>query len=160
MVESVLEPVEAEPPSSAVPDEAACETLLEGATAISHTCGCAHAVVIGHHTLPYVLALLHQGCASVRSARPDCPAPDCEAAELAWIVDLDGRTELVDALRAARSRVGRRGRVVLEGAAFRWRTGLAALPKVALEAGLDVIAVDSKMRRVVLAPAIPLALAA
>lgn len=160
MIESVLEAAEAEPPPSAVPDEAACETLLEGATAISHTSGCAHAVVIGHRTLPYVLALLHQGCASVRSVRPDCPAPDCEAAEFAWIVDLDVRTELVDALRAARSRTGRRGRVVLEGTAFRRRTGLAGLPKVALEAGLDVIAVDSKGRRVVLAPAIPLALAA
>jgi hypothetical protein len=160
MIESVLEPVEAEPPSNAVPDEAACETLLEGATAISHTCGCAHAVVIGHHTLPYILALLHQGCASVRSVRPGCPAPDCEAVELAWIVDAENQAELADALRIARSRVGRRGRVVLEGSAFRWRAGLATLPNAALAAGLDVVAVDRDMRRLVLAPAAEMAMAA
>jgi hypothetical protein len=160
MVESVLEPVEVEPPSTIVPDEATCEELLERATAISHTSGCAHAVVIGHHTLPYVLALLRQGCASVRSVRPNCPAPDCETVELAWIVDLDDRTELADALRAARSRVGHRGRVVLEGTAFRGRAGLAALPKAAQDAGLEVIIVDRKMRRLVLAPATLLALAA
>ena len=160
MVENVLEAVEAEPPSSPVPDEVACVTLLEGARAISHTNGCAGAVVIGHHTLPYILALLRQGCASVRSVRPDCPAPDCELVELVWIVDLANQTELADALRIARSRVGQRGRVVLEGTAFQWRAGLADLPRVALAAGLEVVAVDGRMRRLVLAPATEIALAA
>jgi hypothetical protein len=160
MIENVLEAVEAEPPSSPVPDDAACETLLEGATAISHTSGCAHVVIIGHHTLPYMLTLLHQGCASVRSVRPGCPAPDCEAVELAWIVDLESQTELADALRVARSRVGRRGRVVLEGTAFRWRASLADLPKIASAAGLDVVAVDRRMHRLMLAPATEMAMAA
>jgi len=80
--------------------------------------------------------------------------------ELVWIVDLANQTELADALRIARSRVGQRGRVVLEGTAFQWRAGLADLPRVALAAGLDVVAVDGRMRRLVLAPATEIALAA
>jgi hypothetical protein len=125
MIESASQPVEAEPPSTTAPDAAACEMLLERAIAISHTTGCAHAIVVGHRTLPYMLALLHQGCANARSVRPGCPAPDCEAVELAWVVDLESRMELAEALRVARSRVGRKGRVVLEGAAFGWHRGVA-----------------------------------
>src|SRR5262249_60429397 len=100
-----------DPPSTAVPDETACAALLERVMAASHTAPEAHVAVIGHHTLPFVLALLKRGCLSVRSLRPGAPAPDCEPVELAWIVDLHDQGELGDALRAARSRVGAHGRI-------------------------------------------------
>ena len=59
--------------------------------------------------------------------------------------------ELDDALRAARWRAGARGRVVLEGAACRWRSGLAAVRDHAVAAGLDVVSFDHVARRLVLA---------
>ena len=89
--------------------------------AIAHLPQTAHVAVIGHHTLPFVVALLRRGCEGVRSLRPGSPAPDCEPVDLAWIVDLQDERELDEALRAARWRAGKRGRVVLEGAACAWR---------------------------------------
>ena len=94
---------------------------------------------------------MRRGCDCVRSLRPGAPAPDCEAADLAWIVDVDGEHELDDALRAARWRAGARGRVVLEGAACRWRSGLAAVRDRAVAAGLEVVSFDHVARRLVLA---------
>ena len=67
--------------------------------AIAHLPATAHVAVIGHHTLPFVLALLRQGCESVRSLRPGSPNPDCEPVDLAWIVDLQDERELDEALR-------------------------------------------------------------
>ena len=149
-----------EPPSGAVPDEGACTALLERVMAASHAAPGAHVAVIGHHTLPFVLALLRRGCTSVRSLRPGAPAPDCEPVQLAWIVDLRDRHELIDALHAARSRIGHHGRIVLEGTACRWRDALASLPNTAMAAGLNVIAADRRARRLVLGPSTRLAMAA
>jgi len=56
--------------------------------------------VIGRHALPVVLALLRHGCASVRSLRPDAAAPDCQAADLTWILDVESEREFDEALRA------------------------------------------------------------
>ncbi len=57
-----------EPPSIAAVDRV---------MAIAHLQGPAHVTVIGHHTLPFVLALLRRGCDCVRSLRPDPPSPHC-----------------------------------------------------------------------------------
>jgi hypothetical protein len=160
MVIDSEEDSELEPPSSSVPDDGACTALLERVMAACHVAPDAHVAVIGHHTLPFVLALLRRGCTGVRSLRPGAPAPDCEPVELAWIVDLSDRRELIDALRAARSRIGDHGRIVVEGTACRWRDALASLPNTALAAGLDVIAADRRARRLVLGPSTRLALAA
>jgi hypothetical protein len=142
---------DAEPPSSETVDRV---------MAISHLDSPAHVAVIGHRTLPFVLALLGRGCRAVRSLRPDAPSPDCEPAELSWIVDLQDERELDGALRAARWRAGKRGRVVLEGASCRWRSALAAVREHALAAGLDIVSFDHVSRRVVLAPTTRLAKAA
>jgi hypothetical protein len=75
----------------------------------------AHVVVIGRHTLPAVLFLLKRGFAAVRCLRPGAPAPDCERADLAWIVDYEDERELEEALHAARARVGAAGRIVVDG---------------------------------------------
>lgn len=150
---------ESEPPSTATTAEAA-DASAERVMAVSHVPASAHVAVIGHHTLPYVLALMQSGCGGVRSLRPDAPAPDCEPADLTWIVDCRDDRELDGALRAARRRAGARGRVVLEGAACRWRRALSAVRDRALKAGLDVVSFDHATGRVVFAPAVRLAMAA
>src|SRR5258708_31200260 len=78
--------VDLEPPSIAVSDDAAKMALVDRILAIAHLPVTAHVAVIGHRTLPFVLALMRKGCACVRSLRPDAPSPDCEPAQLAWIV--------------------------------------------------------------------------
>jgi hypothetical protein len=99
-----------------------------------------HVAVIGRHTLDIVLALLSHGCACVRSLRPDTAAPDCEATDLAWIVDARDPHELDEALRAAHRRIGRRGRIVLEPAACLACAG--QLGRHAAAAGLEIVAID------------------
>ena len=151
---------EAEPPSTTASEDAASMAMVERVMAIAHLPATAHVAVIGRHTLPFVLALMRSGCDCVRSLRPGAPAPDCEAADLAWIVDVDNEHELDDALRAARWRAGAHGRVVLEGAACRWRSGLAAVRERAVAAGLDIVSFDHVARRLVLAPMPRVAMAA
>ena len=96
----------------------------------------AHVAVIGHRTLPYMLALLARGCAAVRGLRPDRSSPDREAADLCWIVDVADEAELDEALRAARCRAGR---IVLEDRDGRWRLASAALRRRALALGLEIV---------------------
>jgi hypothetical protein len=148
-----------EPPSIAVSDDASRAAMVDRVMAIAHVPATAHVAVIGHHTLPFVLALLRRGCDCVRSLRPGAPSPDCEAADLAWIVDVENEHELDCALRAARGRAGARGRIVLEGAACRG-SALVAMRQHAVAAGLDVVSFDHTARRLVLAAAPRLALAA
>ena len=134
-----------EPPSSPVSDDTD-GALVDRVMTIAHLPQTAHVAVIGHHTLPFVVALLRRGCEGVRSLRPGSAAPDCEPVDLAWIVDLQDERELDEALRAARGRTGKRGRVILEGA-------LAAVCSRAAAAGLDIVSFDHVARRLVLAPA-------
>ncbi len=159
MYQEKADAADVEPPSTNVSDDASA-ALVDRVMAIAHLPPAAHVAVIGHHTLPFVLGLMRRGCDCVRSLRPGAPAPDCEAADLAWIVDVDSEQELHDALRAARWRTGARGRVVLEGAACRWRSALSAVRQHALAAGLDVISFDHVARRLVLAPLPRVAMAA
>jgi len=151
---------EAEPPSGRATERACGSDLAEQVIAVSHAPPAAHVAVIGHHTLPYVLALMRTGCGGVRSLRPDAPAPDCEPADLTWIVDCHDDDELDGALRAARGRAGTRGCVVLEAATCRWRRTFSSLRDRALRAGLEIVSFDHATRRVVLAPAARLAMAA
>ncbi len=118
--------------------------------AMSHVTPNPHVAVIGRHTLPFVLALLSHGCGGVRSLRPDTPAPDCEHADLAWIIDVGDAHELDEALRAAHRRTGATGRVVLEDAAC--RHCLETLRQHAADAGFDIVSFDSVTRRLMLAP--------
>ncbi|MBP6770610.1 MAG: hypothetical protein KA171_22735 [Reyranella sp.] len=89
------------------------EDLVDRVLAVAHLPPTASVVVIGHHTLPFLLALMHRGCACVRSLRPDLASPDSEAADLAWIVDVANENELCEALQAARRRTGTTGRVIV-----------------------------------------------
>jgi hypothetical protein len=149
-----------EPPSSPVSDDATKMALVDRVLTIAHLGAAAHVTVIGHRTLPFVLALMRRGCACVRSLRPDAPSPDREPAQLAWIVDVDHDSELDEALRAARGRTGPTGRVILEQAACAGCQGAAGIRGRALAAGLDVVSFDHVARRVVLAPTPRLAMAA
>jgi hypothetical protein len=151
---------EVEPPSTVAPDDASNAELVDRVIAVSHLPATAHVAVIGRNTLPLILALMRRGCGCVRSLRPGAPSPDCEAADLAWIVDVRDESELDDALRAARFRAGARGRVVVEGAKCRWRNALSAIRDHALTAGLDVVSFDHTAGRLVLAKRPQLALAA
>lgn len=87
--------------------------LVDQILAVAHLPPTANVVVIGHHTLPFVLALMHRGCACVRSLRPDVASPDGEATDLAWIVDVANENELSEALQAARRRTRTTGRVIV-----------------------------------------------
>jgi len=151
---------ETEPPSTIAPDDASNADLVDHVMAVTHLPASAHVAIIGRHTLPLVLALMRRGCGCVRSLRPGAPSPDCEAADLAWIVDVRDESELDDALRAARFRAGARGRVVVEGAKCRWRNALNAIRDHAAAAGLDVVSFDHTAGRLVLAKRRRLALAA
>src|SRR6266436_3456135 len=133
---------ESEPPSTAVSDDASCEAQVDRTMAMAHLPAAAHVALIGHHTLPLLLALLRHGCGAVRCLRPGAPSPDCEAADLAWIVDIQGDEELDQALRAARARIRARGRVVIEGDGCACRAGLASIRDHAVAAGLDVVSFD------------------
>jgi len=77
-------------------------------------------------------------------AASDAAAPDCQAADLAWILDVESEREFDEALRAAH----RRARLV-EGAACRF---CRELHQHAVRAGLDVVSFDHVTRRVMLAP--------
>ncbi len=151
---------ETEPPSTAAVDDALCAARVDRIMAMAHLPATAHVALIGHHTLPSLLALLHRGCSAVRCLRPGAPSPDCEAADLAWIVDVQGDDELDEALRAARARIGTAGRVVVEGAGCACRTGVASIRDRAVAAGLDVVSFDRTTNRVVLAIQPRLAMAA
>ena len=160
MYQEKADAAEVEPPSSIASDDASNAELVDRVMAVTHLPASAHVAVIGRRTLPLVLALLRRGCGCVRSLRPGAPAPDCEAADLAWIVDVGDESELDDALRAARFRAGARGRVVVEGAKCRWRNALNAIRDRAVAAGLDVVSFDHTAGRLVLAERRRLALAA
>ena len=149
-----------EPPSSSVSDDATKMALVDRVLAVAHLTAAAHVAVIGHRTLPFVLALMRRGCACVRSLRPDAPSPDREPAQLAWIVDIADESELDEALRAARGRAGANGRVILEQAACPGCEGAAAIRFHALAAGLDVVSFDHIAHRVVLAATPRLAMVA
>ena len=142
---------EAEPPSIAAVDDASCAAQVDRVMAMTHLPMSAHVALIGHHTLPSMLALLKHGCGAVRCLRPGAPSPDREIADLAWIVDVRGDDELDEALHAARVRLTQRGRVVVEGAGCACRAGLAAIRDHATAAGLDVVSFDHVANRVVLA---------
>jgi len=149
-----------EPPSTAAFDPATSAARVDRMMATAHLPAAAHITLIGHRTLPLFLALLQRGCLAVRSLRPGAPSPDCEAADLAWIVDVRGDGELDDALHAARSRIGANGRIVVEGADCVCHDGLMSIRDRAVALGLDVISFDHEARRLVLGARPRLALAA
>lgn len=159
MFDQVEAAVDGEPPSTVTIDDASAAAQVDRIMAVAHLPATAHVALIGHHTLPFLLALLQRGCAAVRSLRPGTPSPDREAADLAWIIDVQGDGELDDALHAARSRVGTAGRVVVEGANCVCRDGLKSIRARAVAVGLDVISFDHIQRRLVLGTR-PLATAA
>jgi hypothetical protein len=145
---------ENEPPSITALGDVRSATLVERVWAIAHLRPSAHVAIIGRHTLPLVLEFLRRGCSAVRSLRPGAPSPDCEAADLAWIVDVD-EGELDEALRAARSRAGGAGRVIVEGAACAGCPTLASIREHAVAQGLDVVSFDHLASRLVLASVRP-----
>lgn len=126
--------------------------LADRVMAIAHLPPTANVAVIGHHTLPFLLALMRRGCACVRSLRPDNVSPDGEAADLAWIVDVANEDELCEALQAARRRTGAKGRVIVEGMECACRNGLTTIRDRATCAGLDVVSFDHIAGRLVLRP--------
>ena len=139
-------PEEPNPPSPHVPMPAVL--LADKVIAMAHLPIAPHVAVLGHRTLPFVLALMGCGYPHVRSLRPDVAAPDCEAADLAWIVDVASDAELDDALRAARRRTGNRGKIVIECTVC--QNGPSLLQHVA-NADLKVVSFDHLSHRVVLA---------
>ena len=149
------DPEEPEPPASCLPLPIAISA--DRVIAMAHLPATPHVAVLGHRTLPFVLALMDYGCTYVRSLRPDATAPDCEAADLAWIVDVANDTELNDALRAARRRTGDRGKIVVEGAICQ---SCRSLLRHVANADLDVVSFDHLSQRVVLAAKPRLAMAA
>jgi hypothetical protein len=150
MISQLARSTDLEPPSTAAVDDASCAAQVDRIMAMTHLPDSAHVALIGHHTLPTLLALLKHGCGAVRCLRPGAPSPDCEIADLAWIVDVQGDDELDEALRAARVRIGTKGRVVVEGAGCACRAGFAEIRDHAVAAGLDVVSFDHLANRIVL----------
>ena len=149
------DPEEPQPSAPCLPSPIALSA--DKVIAMAHLPAAPHVAVLGHRTLPFVLALMNCGCTYVRSVRPDAAAPDCEAADLAWIVDVASDSELDDALRAARRRTGDRGKVVVEGTICQ---SCRSLLQHAANACLDVVSFDHLSQRVVLAAKHRLATAA
>ncbi len=146
-----LDPLaEGEPPSIVTLADAHSVALVERVSAVAHLPPSAHVAVIGHRTLPLVLEFMRRGGAAVRSLLPGAPAPDCEAADLAWIVDARA-DELDEALRAARRRAGSAGRVVVEAADRAACADLNTIRDRATAHGLDVVSFDHTASRLVLA---------
>jgi hypothetical protein len=139
-----------EPRSIVTVDAASGAEQVDRIMAMTHLPRSAHVALIGHHTLPSLLALLNHGCSAVRCLRPGAAAPDREIADLAWIVDLKGDEELDEALRAACVRIGANGHVVIEGAGCTCRAGLAEIRDHAAAAGLDAVSFDHLTNRIVL----------
>lgn len=137
-----------EPPSLLPGDQA---RRIDQVLAMAPTSSSGHVAVIGHHTLPFVLALMGHGCRCVRSLRPDMTAPDCEPADLAWIVDARDMHDLDEALRAARRRANASTRIVVEDVACRKGGTLSTLRRHALRAGLQIASVDPRGRLVLTA---------
>lgn len=129
------------------------EVLVDQVMAVAHLPSTASVAVIGHRTLPLLLALMRRGCDCARSLRPDAASPDSEVADLAWIVDVANEDELCEALQAARRRTSRRGRVIVEGPECACVDGLSAVRDRATGAGLDVVSFDHGAGRLVLRPA-------
>jgi hypothetical protein len=150
-----LEPVaDGEPPSIVTLADAHSAALVERVSAVAHLPPSAHVAIIGHHTLPLVLEFMRRDCAAVRSLLPGAPAPDCEAADLAWIVDARD-DELDEALRAARRRAGPAGRLIVEAADRAACADLTTIRDRAAAHGLDVVSFDHRASRLVLASARP-----
>lgn len=145
MTTETLEIIE-EPPSMS-------GDLVDRVLAVAHLGPAAHVAVIGHHTLPHVLALMERDCACVRSLRPGAASPDGEVADLAWIVGVTDDAELDDALRAARRRTRSGSRIVIEARDCICSRGFASICDRAAAAGLAVVGFDHSANRVVLAPA-------
>jgi hypothetical protein len=145
-----LPATETEPPPIVTLANAHSAALVERVWAVAHLPPSAHVAIIGHRTLPFVLEFLRRGCAAVRSLLPGTPAPDCEAADLAWIVDAR-EDELDEALRAARRRAGPAGRVIVEAADRAASADLITIRDRAAAHGLDVVAFDHAASRLVLA---------
>jgi hypothetical protein len=137
---------ESEPPSITAFGEARSAALVERVCAVAHLPPSARVAIIGRRTLPFVLEFLKRGCSAVRSLQPGAPSPDCEAADLAWIIDV-GVGELDDALRAARLRAGSTGRVIVESAAS---SNPTSIRDRAVAHGLDVVSFDHRACRLVL----------
>ena len=102
---------ESEPPSIVTLGDSAF--LVERVWAVAHLRPSAHVAIIGRHTFP-VLEFPKRGCSAGCSCVPAPPRRIAEAADLTWIVDV-GEVQLDEALRAARSRTGNAGRVIVEG---------------------------------------------
>ena len=142
---------ELEPPSLSASDDAVSLEKVDRMWAIVHPPVAAHVTLVGHHTLPLLLALLRRDCAAVCSARPGAPSPDGETADVVWIVDARGEGELDEGLRIARVRTDDRTRVVIEANGVPGSLGLAAIHEHAARFGFGVLFTDWEERRLVLA---------
>ena len=58
-----------EPPSTVAVDDASYAAQVDRIMAMTHLPVSAHVALIGHHTLPSLLALLKHGCGAVRCRR-------------------------------------------------------------------------------------------
>ncbi|MFC3675295.1 hypothetical protein [Ferrovibrio xuzhouensis] len=106
-------------------------------------------VVIGHGTLPMLLAFLRRGCRMAAELRPDVVAPDAEPADLAWITGVMKTGEYDNALRAALRRIGRHGRLAVDVTAMAARRGLRRVLRWLRGNGLTVDATHCIGSRIV-----------
>ncbi|MGE0421697.1 MAG: hypothetical protein AB7O88_05515 [Reyranellaceae bacterium] len=94
-------------------DDAHAEALVERVIPLAHVPRGGHVALIGHNTLPLMLALLHHHCDAVCSVDPDAAACDSEPVDMAWIVAPAEANGLDKALRLARRRITPRGALVV-----------------------------------------------
>ena len=134
------------PCTTTEPEEALGEDMIAAAPPRPET----HAVVIGHHTLPLVLTLLHRGCAAVAGLRLGTRSPDVEPADLAWIADPHTGGELDEAMDAACHRLSPQGRVVLDVTALARAGGLASVQRQIAAFGLCVASIGESSSHLIL----------
>jgi hypothetical protein len=132
--------------------DAYAEAMVNRVIPLAHVPPGARVALIGHHTLPLMVALLHHHCDAVCSVDPDAAACDSEPVDLAWIVAADG---LDKAMRLARRRVTPRGAVVVGPVARTDAATLSGIDRSASRHGFALEAADAESGLVVLGSRLP-----
>lgn len=118
--------------------------------AVTPTTGLDRVVVIGHGTLPLMLAFMHRGCRAAAELRASAVSPDAQPADLAWITGVVERSDCDNALRAALRGIGHHGRLAIDATAMAVRRGLNAVLRWLRRNGLAIDGTHTVGNRIVI----------
>jgi hypothetical protein len=133
------------------PKLSACTALTAGdLVAITPTRQTDDVVVIGHGTLPLLIAFLNRGCRSAAEFRVGVTAPPAEHADLVWITGIAEPKDCDSAIRMALRRAGKTGRIAIDATLLVARKGKERLIHYMKRLGLHVDSTHSIGTRIVM----------